>query len=155
MRKRSEPYLAGNIDKVNQFQQQILESIETYYNEKSKQNKYDITVEATIIDVSKKPEGIYRVRTNGAEFEAYSTSGSYYKNDIVLVSVPNGDYTNQKFILGRKADADENVTFAFKLPFDDFIGLKDLSKKQPIAGQYWANYPLTKENQADFLNTPI
>lgn len=155
MRKRSEPYLAGNIDKVNQFQQQILESIETYYNEKSKQNKYDITVEATIIDVSKKPEGIYRVRTNGAEFEAYSTSGSYYKNDIVLVSVPNGDYANQKFILGRKADTDENVTFAFKLPFDDFIGLKDLSKKQPIAGQYWANYPLTKENQADFLNTPI
>lgn len=155
MRKRSEPYLASNIDKVNQFQEQILKSFETYYNEMSKQNRYDITVEATITDVSKKPDGIYRVRTNGAEFDAYAMGGSYYKNDIVLVSVPNGDYANQKFILGRKADADENVTFAFKLPFDDFIGLRDLTNKQQIAGKYWANYPLTKENQGDFLNTRI
>jgi hypothetical protein len=45
------------------------------------------------------------------------------------VSVPNGDYNNQKFILGRKTDGETvNTTFSFKLPFDDFIGLQFINE---------------------------
>ena len=77
--------------------------MDIYYKESAK-NRYDITVTANIVDVSRKPEGIYRVRTDDAEFEAYATAGDYYKNDSVLVQVPNADYNNQKFILGRSMD---------------------------------------------------
>jgi hypothetical protein len=53
-------------------------------------------------------------------------------------------------IVGRKVD--ENVAtqiFNFKLPFDDFIGLKHLNKDEEVKsnGAYWANYPgFNKEN---------
>jgi hypothetical protein len=109
----------------------------------AKNNQYDITVDATVVDVEKKPEGIYRVRTSGAEFEAYATAGNYYKNDIVLVQIPNGNYKNPKYILGRKADLAENKTFSFKLPFDDFIPLMDLTgtSESKSYGVYWANWP--------------
>ena len=129
-----------------------------------KKNQYDVTVQATIIDVSKKPDNIYRVRTTGAEFEAYAQPGtSFYKNDIVLIQIPNNDYTNPKFILGRKSDEKEQQLFSFKLPFDDFIGLEKLTSDEAnISGAYHANLPLlkTSENETDatqqkLLNTPI
>lgn len=128
----------------------------------AKKNQYDVTVDATIIDVSQKPDGIYRVKTTGAEFEAFATAGSYYKNDIVLVQIPNGDYKNPKFILGRKADIENNQTFSFKLPFDDFIGLRYINKDDNFHGAYWANYPTiatdpTTQNQLRYnqLNTKV
>ena len=119
-----------------------------YYEERKKNDSYDTTVDATIVDISRKPDGIYRVRTDNAEFEAYSISGDYYKNDNVLVQIPNGDYKNQKFILGRKADESAEVQqiFNFKLPFDDFIGLRHLNRNETIpSGKYWANYPSYRE----------
>lgn len=117
--------------------------MEVYYEEMKKSNSYDVTVDATIVDVSRKPEGVYRVKTDNAEFEAYASSGEYYKNDSVLVQIPNGNYKNQKFILGRKTDDQvANQTFHFKLPFDDFIGLRHLNRNNnELSGQYWANYP--------------
>lgn len=125
------------------IQDGVLGAIETYYNKASEKNQYDTTIDAVIVDATKKPQGIYTVRTTGAEFEAYATSGSYYKNDSVLVQIPNGDYKNQKFILGRKTDeAVANQTFNFKLPFEDFIALKYLNKDEVSpSGAYWANYP--------------
>lgn len=123
----------------------------------TKKNQYDITVDATVIDVTKKPDGVYRVKTTGAEFEAYATAGSYYKNDIVLVQIPNGDYKNPKFILGRKADVEANKTFSFKLPFDDFIGLINLDGAvgSTTFGNYWANWPETSTDQYKLLQTQV
>lgn len=116
-----------------------------------KSNSYDVTVDATIVDVSRKPEGVYRVKTDNAEFEAYASSGEYYKNDSVLVQIPNGNYKNQKFILGRKTDDQvANQTFHFKLPFDDFIGLRHLNRNETVKpGKYWANYPNYRTESKD------
>lgn len=124
-------------------------------------NQYDITVDAVVTDIKNKLDGIYRVKTDGAEFDAYATAGTYYKDDRVLVQIPNGNYGNQKFILGRKVDESvANQTFNFKLPFDDFIGLKHLNDEPLSGGQYWANYPgFAKENaptgRIDENNNPI
>ena len=83
--------------------------------------------------------------TNGV-FEAYGTGERYYKNDIVYVTVPRGDFTSQKFIIGRKVNIEENpgTTFNFRMPFDDFITLRNLTNSvAPIrsSAQYIANYP--------------
>jgi hypothetical protein len=47
----------------------------------SQKNRYDITIDAIVIDIDQKLNGKYRVRSDGAEFDAYATSGSYYKDD--------------------------------------------------------------------------
>ena len=61
--------------------------------------------------------------------------------------VPKGDFTKQKYIIGRvtaKGDEEENSTktFNFKLPFDNFIGLENLMTNNPmLANSYLANKP--------------
>lgn len=43
--------------------------------------------------------------------------------------IPQGDFNKQKFITGRKVDqVSTETTFTLKLPFDDFIGLQDLTE---------------------------
>lgn len=146
MSKRSELALAGNVDKITQIQDSILEAMKVYYEEQAANLKHDFTVDATIVDVSKKADGVYTVQSDGARFQAYATAGSYYTNESVLVSIPNGDYNNQKFILGRKTDGDTiNTTFSFKLPFDDFIGLQEVNEEDIYGGQFWANKPAEDE----------
>lgn len=146
MSKRSESTLADNVSKITQIQDSILEAMKVYYQEQARNLKHDVTVDATIVDVSEKTDGVYTVSSDGARFKAYAISGSYYTNEAVLVSVPNGDYNNQKFILGRKTDGDTvNTTFSFKLPFDDFIGLQFVNEGEEYTGQFWANKPATDE----------
>lgn len=154
MSKRSELALAGNVDKITQIQDSILEAMKVYYEEQAANLKHDFTVDATIVDVSKKADGVYTVQSDGARFQAYATAGSYYTNESVLVSIPNGDYNNQKFILGRKTDGDTiNTTFSFKLPFDDFIGLQEVNEEDIYGGQFWANKPAEDEQLIYSYNT--
>lgn len=126
----------------------ILDAVNTLVDGKLKNLTYDTTVEATITSVKRKAEGIYTVSATGVNFEAYSNDGStYYTNDSVYVTIPNGDYNNQKFIVGRKTDESvANKTFKFKLPFDDFIGLQFLNKDIGFTGEYRAN-DITSQDQ--------
>ena len=102
---------------------------------------YDTTVEAKILSVVDKDNQSYRVQTDTATFTAFATgTDTYYEDDIVYVQVPQGDYKNQKFIVGRKSDDDAtDQIYKMKLPFDDFIGLKLLVHDADHHG-YIANY---------------
>ncbi len=58
--------------------------------------------------------------------------------------VPKGDFTKQKYIIGRKVDEDKetSTSFNFKLPFDDFIPLENLTYNSVFASKgYLANKP--------------
>ena len=60
--------------------------------------------------------------------------------------IPKGDFTKQKYIVGRitesKDDDNETKTFNFKLPFDNFIGLEDLTHNNSMQNHgYLANKP--------------
>ena len=91
---------------------------------------FDATVEAKVISVVDKTDGVYLVQIQSAKFEAYSTGGTYYEGDTVYVNVPRNDYTQQKFIVGRKTTVDGDGTskvFNFRYPFDDFIPLFNLT----------------------------
>ena len=91
---------------------------------------FDTSVEGQIIAVQDKENGVYLVQIQSAKFEAYAESGQYYEGETVYVRVPRNDYSQQKFITGRKvAGPDEinNTPFKFKYPFDDFIALANLT----------------------------
>lgn len=114
----------------------------------SKQN-YDITKEGRIIEAYTDNNtgaltGIYKVKFQDAIFDAYAQNGAIYAVDQqVYVQIPNGDYDNQKFIIGKKVDLDnENDIYNLKMPFDDFCGLYNLSQNTPMDDVgYWANCP--------------
>lgn len=84
---------------------------------------YDSTILCTIVDNSRKDEGIYVVSNNGTtKFEAYSTDTSYRVNDNVYVQIPGGDWNQQKLILAKKKDKTEEP-FIYESPFDSLVDI--------------------------------
>lgn len=84
---------------------------------------YDSTILCTIVDNSRKTEGIYTVSNNNTtKFDAYSNDASYRINDNVYVQIPGGDWNEQKFILAKKKDKVEEP-FIYKNPFASLVDI--------------------------------
>ena len=66
--------------------------------------KCDRTVKAIIIDDSKANYNYYTVSENNIDYIAYSTGEIYKKGESVYITIPNGNYDEQKFIMGRGYD---------------------------------------------------
>ena len=83
--------------------------------------RFDQTVECTIKDASKAKKGIYRVNNGSATFVAYSYD-EYREGDSVYVLVPNGDYNNDKTIIGKKVK-DKTIPYHYIAPFDNLLDI--------------------------------
>lgn len=113
----------------NYIADSVIGAIDTVIKGAIQDLKYDQTIEAIVTSSDKAADGVYTVKSETASFEAYS-SNRYYVNDTVYVMIPQGDFNKQKFITGRKVDqVSTETTFTLKLPFDDFIGLQDLTEE--------------------------
>ena len=82
--------------------------------------KYDQTITCTIVDDSLRESGQYMVSDGTTRFPAYSSITSLRKDTVVYVTVPNGDFTQQKIIVGRQMEG-EDKSFLYTAPFDNFI----------------------------------
>lgn len=107
----------------------LLTAVDTVVKGRLRDLKYDKTIECQVVSDKQKKDGIYVVEYDGGQFSAYGQStDSYYVNDTVYVNIPQGDFTKQKLIIGRKvSDKTPTQTYTLKLPFDDFIGLQHLA----------------------------
>ena len=83
---------------------------------------YDQTILCTIMDDSEKDSGKYRVSSGEAIFDAYTSDTSLRKNHQVYVSIPSGDWNEQKLIIAKKT-TDSNEPVTYKDPFDSFINI--------------------------------
>jgi hypothetical protein len=54
---------------------------------------YDVTEICTIVDISDSKNGHYIVTDGTIKYDAYCESTNYKVDDIVRVSIMNGDYT--------------------------------------------------------------
>ena len=86
--------------------------------------KYDITKQCTIKDDSRAHQGRYVVSDGGSRFEAFSLDTSFKNGNSVLVTIPNGDFTMQKTIVGRIASVD-TTPFKYVSPLDSMIKIRD------------------------------
>ena len=136
----------------NYIAESVIGAIDTVVKGAIRDLKYDQTIEAIVTSSAKAADGVYTVKSENASFEAYSTS-RYYVNDTVYVMIPQGDFSKQKFITGRKVDqVSTETTFTLKLPFDDFIGLQDLTEGFNFPTEelnYVANHGLPEAGEGD------
>lgn len=79
----------------------LFQSIDTIVKQRLSEKGYDTTVICTIVDNSKKNQGIYTVTNNIIEFEAYADQTTYQVNEQVRITIPEGNYNNTKWIEGR------------------------------------------------------
>lgn len=81
---------------------------------------FDKTITCTIVDDSDKDNGRYRVTDGSSKFIAYSETKTFRNKDIVYVTIPKGDFGEQKVIIGKKTEIEEEP-FNYVRPFDNFL----------------------------------
>ena len=103
----------------------ILGSIDLMITERIKGLQFDKTVICSIIDDSKKQNGIYKVSDGSISFEAYSESDKYKVGDSVRVAIDNGDMTAEKFIIGKYVTSDNIQPITYVSPLEQICIIKD------------------------------
>ena len=110
--------------------QTIAEAVENSlnaYNIISKKNldavSYDETIKCKIVDITNRDLGEYRVTDGVSTYTAYSEKTDYYKGCLVWVTIPQGNYNNQKLISGKYIESDNSEPYAYISPLDSFIDL--------------------------------
>jgi hypothetical protein len=87
---------------------------------------YDKTLVYTITDDSAKDKGNYTVGDGSVTFIAYSEDTKYKKDDKVYVTIPQGDFTQKKVIIGRYIDSlDEEQGVGYISPEDRIVPIYD------------------------------
>ena len=146
-----------NDDKVLNVQEELLNAMYTIAKGVVAQQNYDETKVCKVVEAYTDNKGvktgIYKVQSQDAIFDALAQQGAeYFVNQMVYVSILNGDYDNDKFIVGQKVDKDDATDiYNLKLPFDDFLGLYNLTEFNPMVNTraYWANCPSHGDDQTD------
>lgn len=85
---------------------------------------YDKTILCKIEDDSKKDKGEYVVTDGSSTFIAISKDDTYTKGASVYVTVPTGDFNQQKLIVGRYIANNEQYA-TYQAPFELYIDITE------------------------------
>ena len=124
------------------YADQFLDSISILINKKIEAVKFDETKTATIINADQAEKGIYQVSEDQVtKYQAYSTVTEYKVNDAVLVTIPQGNYDNQKIIIG-KAVSESDSPIIYIPPFASLVDISNNIITTNLGEQeMWANGP--------------
>lgn len=91
---------------------------------------YDTTMICTIVDDSDKDRSHYVVTDGSIRFDAYTNDTSYKVDDVVRVSVLNGDFSQRKFIVGPYIGDDTSAPVTYIPPLaTSFTSTENLVSK--------------------------
>lgn len=110
--------------RVNELQDKLLKAMDILNAQALNSISFDKTITCTIENDKDKKQGKYEVTDGSAIFVAYSTDDRYRNGDVVYVTIPQGNYENQKIIIGKKTSEIEKP-FNFVTPFDSFFSMTE------------------------------
>lgn len=110
--------------RVNELQDKLLQAMDIINAHALSSISFDKTVLCTIEDDSEKKNGKYIVSNDVQFFDAYSSDTKLRKGESVYVTIPQGDYTNQKMIIGKYTTQSEQP-YNFISPFDTIFDMTD------------------------------
>lgn len=99
----------------------LMQSMDVLVNKRLSELEFDKTIICTVIDASNAENGEYEVTDGATTFSAYSKDVTFKEEDSVYVTIPNGDYGNQKLIVGKHVSPGESLTYIS--PLDSFINI--------------------------------
>lgn len=79
----------------------LFEALDIIINKRLESVQKDKTILCVVEDTSKAKEGEYTVSNASAKFTAYSENVNYVVGQNVWVLIPEGDYNNEKKIIGK------------------------------------------------------
>lgn len=108
--------------KINEIQETLCQAITQIVKSELKAINCDTTLKCTVINDTGYNYNYYVVSCGGSQYVAYGREDSrYYVGDVVYVVVPNGNYNEQKFIIGKGYDNSE----PYFNPLKNFIKVKE------------------------------
>lgn len=100
----------------------LFKAIDIITTKRLEQIKFDKTLTCQIVDASNKDKGLYVVSDGMTEFLAYSENSSYTEDTWVYVVVPNGDFDEQKIIVGKYV-ADNTEYATYQNPLNTYLDI--------------------------------
>ena len=102
---------------------------------------YDTTITGTIVDNTDAKTYKYTCSNGSSNFIAYSRDTTYKVGDSVQITIPNGDYDQQKIIIGKYVAEDNDTPYIYTQPLDTIINVSSnlINNKEVIYGSLLAN----------------
>jgi len=106
------------------YAENFLEAMDLIVQKRLENLKYDKTILCEVIEVLDDEQRVYRVSDGSNTFIAYAISSQFVfeEGDSVYVNVPNGDYNQQKYILGREV-TDKSKDYTYLNPMEQFFDM--------------------------------
>ena len=98
--------------RVNELQDKLLKAMDILNAQALNSISFDKTITCKIETDKDKKDGKYEVSDGNRIFTAYSSDTRLRSGDTVYVTVPEGNFENQKMIIGKKT-ADNDKPFNF------------------------------------------
>lgn len=108
-----------------QYSNNLCQAIEIIANNVVQGLNYDKTILCTITNIDKAKQGQYTVSDGSSTYIAYSSIKTYKLNTQVYVLIPNGDYNQQKMIVGDYSTSSSEDK-GYSLPIDTIIPVEKL-----------------------------
>ena len=103
------------------FLDNLFGSVDIIVQSKLNNLGFDKTEQCTIEKV--KGNNVYYVSNGKTKFDAFAQNDATYKEkDVVYVTIPQGDYSNQKIIIGKYA-ANTKEKSEWASPMENFINI--------------------------------
>ena len=106
---------------TNSAMENLFQAIDIIVGDRLAELNYDKTIKVKVIDDSQSSSGIYTVSDGATEFQAICSPDIVYTKDaIVYVVIPEGNWNNEKLIVGRYSNNGDDY-FNYANPSDDFL----------------------------------
>lgn len=135
--------------RINELQDKLLQAMDIVNAKALNAISYDKTITCTIETNKNKKEGCYEVSDGSTVFTAYSSMTNLAVGTSVYVTIPNGDFSNQKMIIG-KVTTTSSEPFVFTTPFDTIFDMTNNMVDEEVNGSLLANgkndkdYPISE-----------
>lgn len=123
----------------NKVSNDLFEAINIITQKALQSVNFNATKKCTITDNTNAKNGTYGVSDGTTSFIAYSQDTTYKLNDTVQVLIPNNDFNQQKMIIGKWKNEDDNKPYNYQAPFDLMIDMTQNIIDSPISGGLIAN----------------
>ena len=110
----------------------LCQAVDTIVTQRLSALEYDQTILCSIVDDSRREEGIYRVTNGSTVFEAVSDQTNYRNDNNVYVLIPKGSWDETKTITGKKNNKDSEISYIYRNPFDYLVDATNNMIKKPL-----------------------
>ena len=111
----------------------LCQAVDTIVTQRLSALEYDQTILCSIVDDSRREEGIYRVTNGSTVFEAVSDQTNYRNGNNVYVLIPKGNWNETKTITGKKNNKDSEISYIYRNPFDYLVDATNNMIKNPLS----------------------